>query len=77
MKCNRKESKPGLNVRISLSDTKTIELLDEMELTEEYKRDVLQPYLKHLYEDLTLRSDSACGISKSIFLDVLQGKQHA
>jgi len=63
--------KPALNIRLSLENSETIELLDTTEFPESFKKDVLVPYLKHVYEDLSSRSSNPnIGIPKSIFIDV-------
>ncbi len=69
--------KPGLNIRLSLENDDTIELIDNTELTDAFKRDVLSPYLRHLYDDLASRSlHPASGIPKNTFLEVLSLLHH-
>jgi hypothetical protein len=63
--------KPTLNVRLSLENDDTVELIDDTELPEGFKRDVLSPYLRHLYDDLASRgSQPEAGINKTTFLEV-------
>ena len=63
--------KPGLNIRLSLENDETIEILDDTELPESFKRDVLSPYLRHLYDDLSSRgTHPSSGITKQAFLEV-------
>ena len=68
--------KPGLNIRISLENQDTVEMLDDIDLPEDFKQTVLESYLKHLFEDLASRSVSpSLGISKNTFLEVLRLNQ--
>ena len=64
--------KPSLNIRINAEQDDIIELLDNCEIPENFKKDVLIPYLKHLYNDLTNRNPNpGLGIPKSDFLKVI------
>ncbi len=64
--------KPGLNIRINLENVDTIEVIDNTELPENFKKDILSPYLRHLYDDLASRgANPAVGIPKTTFLEVL------
>ena len=65
------EKKPGLNIRIDPDNEDTIEMLDDSEFPEGFKRDVLSPYLRHLYDDLAGRgAHPEVGIPKATFLEV-------
>lgn len=70
-KNNITEAKPGLNIKFSTENESTIEILDDIELSEEFKESVLNSYLNHLFEDLSSRNISpGSGISQATFLDV-------
>ena len=65
--------KPGFNIRLDLTNTETIEVLDDTELTDNFKKNILSPYLRTLYEDLISRTDNPkMGVSKTTFLEVLR-----
>ena len=65
-------NKPGLNIRMSLENDDTIEFLDNTEMPENFKKDILTPYLRHLYDDLVSRvANPSIGISKTVFLEVI------
>ena len=65
------DKKPGLNIRIDPDNEDTIEMLDDSEFPEGFKREVLSPYLRHLYDDLAERgTHPEAGIPKATFLDV-------
>ena len=70
-KNNIAEAKPGLNIKFSAQNENTIEILDDIELSEEFKESVLNSYLNHLFEDLSSRNTSpGSGISRGTFLEV-------
>jgi hypothetical protein len=74
MKCSEKESfqKPSLNIRLDSENTETIEVVDDTDLTDKFKKSILSSYLSDLYDDLVSRTDNPkMGISKTTFLEVL------
>ena len=68
-----KFDKPGLNIRLNMKNADTIEVLDDIELTDNFKKSILSPYLRNLYDDLVSRTENPqMGISKTTFLEVMQ-----
>jgi hypothetical protein len=74
----KKEELPsGLHIRISVDNEDTIEFIDNIDLPEEYKKETLYPYLKHLYQDLAQRgSDPSKGIEKAVLVEVCSNWHH-
>ena len=67
-----KFDKPGLNIRLDMKNADTIEVLDDIELTDHFKKSILSPYLRNLYDDLVGRTENPqMGISKTTFLEVM------
>lgn len=65
------ETKPKINIRICNENDDTIELLDDIDLPDDFKLDIVYPYLKHVYNDLSSRTSlPEQGIPKAIFIDV-------
>ena len=63
---------PAVNIKIRGEDMCQLELIDNLELTEEVKEQHLIPYLSALWEDLVSRSsNSAKGVRKYVFVDVM------
>lgn len=63
--------KPSLSLRLDLENTEKIEVVDDTDLTDKFKKTILSPYLSDLYEDLVSRTDNPkMGIPKTTFLEV-------
>lgn len=63
---------PTLTIHLDLENTEQIEVVDDTELTEEFKKTILSPYLTNLYDALVSRTSNAkMGITKAIFLEVI------
>jgi len=77
MRSIKKESfrKPSLNICLDLQNTEKIEVVDDTDLTDKFKKSILSSYLSDLYDDLVNRTDNPkMGISKTTFLEVILKK---
>jgi len=74
MRSIKKESfqKPSLNICLDLQNAEKIEVVDDADLTDKFKKSILSSYLSDLYDDLVNRTDNPkMGISKTTFLEVI------
>ncbi len=67
----RAKKKPGLTLRLAPDNSDTVELLDEIDLPQDFEKCLLQPYFTQLYDSLEKRVPSQTpGISKTTLLEV-------
>ena len=70
MQKEAKDLSTSLNIKIPLEETDTLELVDNLEITDAFKKQHLIPYLSSLWESLSSRAWSPeQGIQRFVFLE--------
>jgi hypothetical protein len=60
-----------VNMKINLENPETIEIVDNLDITEKFKDQVLIPYLSSLWTSLTMKSsDQTKGVYRPHFIEV-------
>ena len=70
----RAKKKPGLTLRLAPDNSDTVELLDEIDLPQDFEQHLLHPYFTQLYESLEKKvPGQTAGLTKTTLLEVATG----